>query len=611
MAGSTHRAPIRRSTFGTQEREEGDVADKQAQFTPSESNLARDNDPRVRRLLADARAGRLSRRQVLSAGLRLGLASPAILGLMAAAPNVAAGPAPVSPRRLLRTQEGSGALTIIIGGWPPNLDPHYAYDNLASMLFLGTYEMLIQYKGESTDEYEPMLAESWEANEDGSTYTFKLAPNALFHNGDPCDAAAVKAAFERFLLQGAGPVNVISRFVETPEQIVVVDPTTIRFDLGRPQPLFLPAMAAEYGPFVVNTRFVEEHKTDDDPWAHEWFRENMIGTGPYQQQELMPDERVVLTRFEDYHRGWTGTEFAEIVVRIVPENATRRQLLERGEADASTFDLTPDDVEAMKSNPDLQVLTYPSTAVGWTIMNAPRLKTADARKGFSYAFPYDEVVNGAYKGLLKRTGPLPTTVRGYDPNVFVYQTDLVKAKELILAGGFAEGDSFEYIFPSDNELDRTVAQLFQAKVAEIGFELVLTEVDNATRDEIVYGDSPAEERPHFVGGWAWWPDYNDPWNQLAPNFLESATGGGGSNGGYWVNQRFEEIMAEAEHYTDEARLQELMVEAQNILTEQDPPCIYLGEEVYFTILGKDIQGFYANPLYLGSYPFYKMSRAAQ
>jgi hypothetical protein len=69
-------------------------------------------------------------------------------------------------------------------------------------------------------------------------------------------------------------------------------------------------------------------------------------------------------------------------------------------------------------------------------------------------------------------------------------------------------------------------------------------------------------------------------------------------------------MTEAEHYTDENRLVELMKEAQNILTEQDPPAIYYGELTWYTILGKDIQGFYANPLYLGSYPFYKMSRAA-
>ena len=86
-----------------------------------------------------------------------------------------------------------------------DLDPHYAYDNLSSMLFLGTYEMLLQLKGSSTDEFEPMLAESWEASEDQSTYTFKLAPDATFHDGTPCDAEAVKASFTRFLLQGGRP----------------------------------------------------------------------------------------------------------------------------------------------------------------------------------------------------------------------------------------------------------------------------------------------------------------------------------------------------------------------------------------------------------------------
>jgi peptide/nickel transport system substrate-binding protein len=67
-------------------------------------------------------------------------------------------------------------------------------------------------------------------------------------------------------------------------------------------------------------------------------------------------------------------------------------------------------------------------------------------------------------------------------------------------------------------------------------------------------------------------------------------------------------MGEAEHYTDEARLDELMKEAQNILTEQDPPVIYYGQVIRYTVLGKDIQGFVPNPLYLDSFNFYGMSR---
>ena len=189
-------------------------------------------------------------------------------------------------------------------------------------------------------------------------------------------------------------------------------------------------------------------------------------------------------------------------------------------------------------------------------------------------------------------------MRGYDPDVFLYQTDLDKAKELILAGGFKEGDVFEYMVNANEETDQTVAQLFQANVQAMGFNLELISVDYATIESTVYGDAPPEERPHFIGGWGWWPDYNDPWNQLWPNFTEANIGGGGSNGGAWVNPRFEEIMAEAEHFESEEQLDELMKEAQNILTEQDPPAIYYGQRVDFTILGADIQGFVPNPLYL-------------
>src|SRR6185503_778935 len=121
-----------------------------------------------------------------------------------------------------------------------------------------------------------------------------------------------------------------------------------------------------------------------------------------------------------------GSYFDKIVVRIVPENGTRRQLIETGEADAATHNLTAEDYEALKSNSDVQVLTYPSTAVMWAIMNVPRLKTVDGRKGMSYAFPYDDVVNSVYTGMLKRSGPIASSVTGADPNVYLYQTDLAK-----------------------------------------------------------------------------------------------------------------------------------------------------------------------------------------
>jgi peptide/nickel transport system substrate-binding protein len=390
----------------------------------------------------------------------------------------------------------------------------------------------------------------------------------------------------------------------------VVDEATLRFNLGSPQPLFLAAMASSYGPFVISPTAIAENATEEDPYAHEWAKQFAIGSGPYMLESNSISEGIVLTKFEGFHRGWEGNHFDRVIFRVVPEDATRRQLLERGEADGAAFNVTLEAMEAMRDSGVVQVIEYPSTFVAWDIMNAPRLLTKEVRQGFSHAFPYDDVQNVVYRGLLERSGPVPTTVRGFDPDIFIYQTDLERGKELILAGGFSEGDVFEYMVNANEEDDQTIAQLFQANVQQMGFDLELISVDYATIESTIYGDAPAEERPHFIGGWGWWPDYNDPWNQLWPSFTEANIGGGGSNAGYWVNPRFEEIMAEAEHFESEERLAELMTEAQNILTEQDPPAIYYGQIVRYTILGNDIQGFVPNPLYSDSFNFYGMSRAS-
>src|ERR687897_2380504 len=170
----------------------------------------------------------------------------------------------------------------------------------------------------------------------------------------------------------------------------------------------------------------------------------------------------------------------------------------------------------MRSNPDLQVVEYPTTAVSWVIMNAPRLLAKEVRQGLSYAFPYDDVINVVFKGLMKRNGPIADSVRGYDPDVFLYPTDLDKAKELIVSGGFKEGDTFEYMVDANLESEQVIAQLFQANLQQMGFNLELNSVDVATIESTVFGDAAAEDRPHMIGGWGRWPPHNDTREPLWP-----------------------------------------------------------------------------------------------
>ena len=97
--------------------------------------------------------------------------------------------------RGMRTARGAaepGTFTALMAYGLEDLDPHSTYGAYGPLFNFGVYERLIKYSGAGVDGYAPMLAQSWEVSDDQSTYTFNLAPDALFHDGVPCDAQAVK-----------------------------------------------------------------------------------------------------------------------------------------------------------------------------------------------------------------------------------------------------------------------------------------------------------------------------------------------------------------------------------------------------------------------------------
>ena len=563
----------------------------------------------VSRFLAAAASGRLNRREVLERGLGLGVSTALLTGLVANAPEAGAAPARGPKSFLTANQDDApGTVTVSFYDGASDIDPHSSYTTLGAIICYATYDMLVEYKGLSTTEVQPMLAESWTASDDLTTYTFKIRANATFHDGTPCTAQSVKDSFVRFRRMELGPYLVIARFCDDPENMITVDDaTTVTFTLPEAQPLFLPAMASSYGPYTVNMARVEENKTDDDPWANEWFLANADGTGPYRLVENNFTEGLRLERHDGYWGTFPEGGIDTIVVRVVPENSTRRQLLENGELDLATNQLTEVDHEALKSVSTVQVLEYPTTRVDWFILNWVTLPL-EARQGLCYAFPYDEVVQGVYLNKVKRTGPISDNIQGYDPEAFLYTTDLEQARTLLAAGGFGEGSSITISIDTESESSRTMAELFQANLALIGVTLDVSAVDYTTQEDIVYGDAPAEEKPHMIGLWSWWPDYNEGWNQLAPNFLIESAGGGGSNAGYYNNTTVQEKMALARDSTDAAERDTLMQEIQAILIQEDPAAIFIGQVIYTTVADPTIQGLEINPLYIEQYAFHRLTR---
>ena len=82
----------------------------------------------------------------------------------------------------------------------PTIDPSIKYDWSIRMMQQALYDGLVKYVG-NPPEIVPWLAERWESSADAKTWTFHLARNAKFQNGDPVTAEAVRWSFVRTLRQ--------------------------------------------------------------------------------------------------------------------------------------------------------------------------------------------------------------------------------------------------------------------------------------------------------------------------------------------------------------------------------------------------------------------------
>jgi peptide/nickel transport system substrate-binding protein len=530
----------------------------------------------------DLRPAPLTRRTVLKGAAAASLAAP-LAGLVA----------PSRVRAAVARQEGNGT-TLIVGldGSPSDLDPHSQYDYRSTMVVRAIYEGLVGLKESATDEFEGLVAESWEANDDQSVWTFTIRPDLSFQDGSPCDSAAVKASYERMLGMNQGAVAVFSRFIADPAQMTTPDAATIVFDCGTPQPLFLTALSSTYGPQIVNAKVAMEHEEDGD-FGNAWMRLNAegTGTGGWRLVSFEPGQEAILERNENYWRGWEGNHFERVIVRVVPEFATMRQLVEAGDVDVmDRFIIDFDAIDELQQVPTLTVDLSDSTEVAYyTMTEAGPLASPEARQAMCYAFPYQEVIDGVFNGYASRANSLVApSVRGYQENGFFFETDLDKAKDLLAAAGIPEGTELKMTTntpPSDQ-----IPQLFQANLAKIGINLTIESVDQVTFTSIFYGDTPAEERPNFLS-WGWWPDYNDAWNVLYPTTSCDSWGSLGSNGGFYCNEEVDKLLAEAKDASTLESYEDVLDKVQTIITKDDVPVIAYAQPKWPTVLQANIERF--------------------
>jgi len=294
-----------------------------------------------------------------------------------------------------------------------------------------------------------------------------------------------------------------------------------------------------------------------------------------------------------------------VVEQTVTDSTTRRELIERGRADITT-DLTPQDYDALKRNPAVQVLVNQTANIYYLVMTeAGPLASPYARQALSYAFPYDAMVKGVLHGYATRAyGPLASTVLGYDPHMFHYQTNLAKAKALLQKAGVRPGTVLTLAY--SDPLGQS-APLLLAQLAQIGITLKLQHLDVSAFNAIFYGTEPASKRPNMMA-YAWYPDYDDPFDAVEPLIASYAAGPSGVNGGYYHNKQVDALLADMK-VAAPAKLVSDAHALQEITSHTDPAAIWTDEPAQVTALAHNLQGYVFNPLDVQVYSFYSMYRS--
>ncbi len=547
-------------------------------------------DPRSHSATVAARS-RFNRRQML--------AGSALLGASALAVSEA-GHAPAA-----LAQENT--FTLAANWSPTDIDPHGGYDPGSGFVLAGIYEGLIRQRPGNGVQLEPWLAESWESNDDASSWTFHLRSGVTFQDGTPLTADAARNSFARQLALKLAPSNVLGRFLTSADQIVAVDERTLRFDLGEPRQSFEVAMAAPFGTAIMNVAAVMTHETDGD-LGHGWAQTNSegLGTGPYRLVSYDPQSGATLDRYEDYWGGWAGNHFDTIEIRVVAEAETRRELIEQGAVDL-VENIALEAVADLEQNPDLVVDRQTDLTIRYiAITQAAPFLQPEARQALCWAFPYEDVLQGVFLGYAQPAqGAVSKNCNGFAPATTTYTTDLDKAKALLQQAGIPAGTKIQTVSAAGATIVQSIAELFQHNLKQIGIELDIQTMDYGSYIGLVYGDLPAEERPLLFPGF-WGPDYDDAWSQLWP--LTSCKAWQSGNAGHYCDEQVDELLNAANEAPDQASYLAALAEAQEIVAYDDPAGIYFALPEWITVLRGDIGGFAKHPVVSSRLDYYALYR---
>lgn len=357
------------------------------------------------------------------------------------------------------------------------------------------FDRLFQFS--PTFEIEPMLATSYTLIDD-TTWEFKLREGVTFHDGQPFNAAAVKASVEWAQRPDARIAGVVQNITE----VEIVDDHTVRILTELPEAT-IPQRFAWIDMYPANVASIEA------------FGENPIGTGPYIFQEWKRGQYVRVQANADY---WGETPaLGEVYFRFVVEPSTRLAMLSAGEADLIT-NLNPENVAELEQNPSTRVVH--NLGLRKMSLFISHLHEAQSnltvRQALNYAIDRDSIIDNIFLGFaVKSVGMVQSTIPGHLAEYDVYYDyDPEKAKALLAEAGYPDGFDVTLYTPSGAfPKDKEAAEAIAAQLSEVGMRAQVEVMEWGKFFELVHSmkmDGLAHSR--------WGNTVGDPSEQYYYNF---------------------------------------------------------------------------------------------
>ncbi len=461
-----------------------------------------------------------------------------------------------------------GILRVGLNADPPNMDPHQSTAAVDRQVFQNLYDKLVDINQDL--EIVPMLATSWTIADGGRTYTFKLRPNVVFHDGTPFNAEAVKYNFERMLDRSFGSprfseVNLVT-------SVTVVDPLTIRIALEKPYSPFLAVLSDRAGMMVSPTAARRLGKD---------LAREPVGAGPYKFVEKRPQERTVLERF-DRHWDSTSGNVERIIYRPFTDENARLANLRADELDIID-QIPPTEVPRLKTDPKIRLLER--TGLGWQglwiMVQGPPFNNKALRQAFNATIDRNTLARVVFGETVEPgNGPFPPGMftHAIASNSRVPERNLDLARQKLREGGQPTGFSFTLKI-TPGRVPQQTAQVIQSMATDVGIRVNIEIVE--------FGALLSQLDAHkFEASLLGWSGRPDPDGNIYGFFVTD----GGLNNSAYSNTRVDALLDAARILTTADQRRRAYGEIMTILNDE-LPYVFLYWPKEYKALGPKLQGF--------------------